>query len=409
MVSTADYNLDGVGGDLLIYSGALMTNGVVIIGSGLTGVNRITVNSGNLVGADNITGGAGSDTLNGGSGNDILEGGAGNDWITGGAGGDKQTGGLGNDTFVIEAITDIAAGESIDGTAETATLDSIRIDDAGAYALGGTNIDLVFVNENASGFDLTLNSTMVASADANKDGVGGDLYIGTDVSMTFGVIIRGGDLISNTRINVDGVNFGGADDITGGLGNDIITSGSGDDSIFGGKGNDTLNGGAGADLIKGGDDADTMTGGAGADRFHLFNFESGQTIGTIDVITDYTKGAVGVGDKIDSLFALAIGGSNAAASAGEASINQTTGVATFAAGSGITLDDALADIAGRFAATVGGSDHIALFQVGGGGDFHLFISEGDAGLTAGDLVVRLIGITSIGAIDLTGGDLTILS
>lgn len=103
--------------------------------------------------------------------------------------------------------------------------------------------------------------------------------------------------------------------------------------------------------------------------------DSGQVSG-YDTIGDLHKGAVATGDVVkffasvadDGTFGTAIamtrGGSSAAATASEASINQTTGVATFASGSGATL--------------------------------------------ANDVVVRLAGQTSIGSIDLTNGNLTVL-
>jgi len=39
----------------------------------------------------------------------------------------------------------------------------------------------------------------------------------------------------------------------------------------------------------------------------------------------------------------------------------------------------------------------------------MFISNGTAGVQATDVVVQLVGITTINGIDLTNGDLTILS
>ena len=111
-VSTADANGDGTRNDLQISASVAMTNAVTINAAGLTGTNRITVVGTNLGGADTITGGAGADTIDGGAGNDT---------ITGGAGADNMTGGTGADTFVIGTVAHLAAGETIDGTAEAGT------------------------------------------------------------------------------------------------------------------------------------------------------------------------------------------------------------------------------------------------------------------------------------------------
>ncbi len=60
-----------------------------------------------------------------------------------------------------------------------------------------------------------------------------------------------------------------------------------------------------------------------------------------------------------------MGGFAGAATATQASINQSTGVATFVKGSGVTLADCLADIATRFTASTNSAGEFPLFQVGG--------------------------------------------
>ena len=152
-----------------------------------------------------------------------------------------------------------------------------------------------------------------------------------------------------------------------------------------------------------------LYGGAGSDSFVFAAGDSGQALGSIDRIADYAKGAVGTGDKFDFSSTLTVGGSNSAASANEASINATTGVATFAAGSGGDLGDALNDIANRFTAAANSLGEFALFRIGGAGKFYLFISDGNAGVTANDVVVELTNVTSISSISLASGDLTILT
>ena len=269
-VSTADANGDGTKNDLRFSAAVAMTNGVTINASGLTGLNRIFVVGTNLVGADIITGGAAADTIDAGAGADT---------ITGGAGTDVMTGGTGADTFVIGAVADLAAGETINGTAEAGTIDTLRLDAAGTYNLSGfttiTNIDAVAFNVNAAGFNLTVADSQVSTADANGDGTQNDLQIGASVAMTNGVTINASGLTGLNRITVIGTNLGGADTITGGAGVD------------------TIDGGAGADVITGGAGADILTGGTGADTFVIgavAHLAAGETIngtaeaGTIDTL-----------------------------------------------------------------------------------------------------------------------------
>ena len=85
----------------------------------------------------------------------------------------------------------------------------------------------------------------------------------------------------------------------------------------------------------------------------------------------------------------------------------TTGVATFATGSGTTLSDALLDVTARMTAAKNTKGEFVLFKVNGTGDYYAFISDGTAGVGANDVLIQLVGITSISGIDLTGGNLTI--
>ncbi len=128
----------------------------------------------------------------------------------------------------------------------------------------------------------------------------------------------------------------------------------------------------------------------------------------MDVINDFTKGAVGTGDRFDFSAVLAIGGSANAATANEPRSTRRPH-RQLRGGIGTTLADALSDIANRFTSAVNLAGDFALFQVNGTGALHIFVSDGVAGVGANDVVVQLASITSVGAINLTGGDLTILS
>jgi Ca2+-binding RTX toxin-like protein len=196
--------------------------------------------------------------------------------------------------------------------------------------------------------------------------------------------------------------------LTGNGGNDTLEGGAGNDVLDGGLGNDSLLGGAGNDILTAGAGVDTLDGGAGADTFRFAAGDTGQTLATSDVIQAYQKGALGTGDVFDYTVNLTLGGSAAAATAAQASISQTTGVATFANNSGTTMADALNDITARFTAAGDAAGEMALFRVNNTGNFNLLVSDGVAGVTANDVLFSLVGVTTIGGITLTNGNLNVV-
>ena len=164
-------------------------------------------------------------------------------------------------------LTDLAAGETINGTLEGATDDTLQLNAAGTYNLSTfttiSNIDVISFGVNAAGFNLTVGNSQVSTADANNDGTPGDLEINAALALTNAVTINASGLTGTNRIVVDGTNLGGVDTITGGAGNDTIDGGAGNDTITGGAGVDTIDGGVGNDTITGGAGADNLIGGLG--------------------------------------------------------------------------------------------------------------------------------------------------
>jgi len=130
---------------------------------------------------------------------------------------------------------------------------------------------------------------------------------------------------------------------------------------------------------------------------------------TPDRIADFFKLLRGNGDVIDYATALSVGGNDSQANSSQASINTTTGIASFASGRGTTLSDALADIAARFTNACDAAGEFALFRINNTGDFHLFISDGVAGVTTNDVLIQLAGVRSFSGISLTAGDLMLLN
>ncbi len=230
----------------------------------------------------------------GGSANDEIVGGSGNDTIEGAGGVDDLSGGLGADIFVYSNAAHFNNTEMIDGTNEDATDDAVRLDAAGTYNFSNVtmaNIDLIRLNQNAAGFNLTLNDALLASADANNDGADGDLHLAASIALTNTVTVNASSVSTPTNtLTIDGTNLGGADSLTGGAGNDNLSGGAGNDALAGNAGNDVINGNAGDDNINGGDGADTLTGGLGADTFVIANsthFDAGLSIdGTDENATD---------------------------------------------------------------------------------------------------------------------------
>ena len=201
----------------------------------------------------------------------------------------------------------------------------------------------------------------------------------------------------------------GAINGTGNALNNTLTGNAAANILSGLAGNDSLNGGLGADQMIGGKGQDNLTGGAGRDTFTFAAGDDGITAATLDKILDYAKGAVGTGDLIDYSANLTRGGNASAALPSEAAINQSTGIATFAGGSGTTLADAVNDIATRFTAATDTAGEFACFKINNTGNYYLFVSDGAAGAGVNDDLIQLVGVNSIGSIDLTGGNLTIMS
>lgn len=327
---------------------------------------------GPTVGHDYLAGTAGNDSINALAGNDTIDGGEGNDTLIGG---------LGVDTFNITTGTD-------------------QVMDLGA---GGA--DVLLVSSSA-----IVNATLTAawSATAATSNSGAANLSSAGFSLNLSAVSSGsiGFSVTNTGKATSFTGSNLADSLAGGIGNDTLAGSGGTDRLSGGLGNDSINAGAGADTVMGGRGADGLAGGTGSDTFIFSEGDTGQATGT-DTMLDFAKGAVNTGDRIDYAVDLVVGGSSGTATINEALINQTTGIATFAAKSGATLLDALADIAARFTKAGNAAGEIALFRVGGKGNHYLFISDGAAGVTANDVVIQLVGVTSVVSIDLTGGDLTI--
>ncbi len=405
--------------------------------------------------ADTITGNSQNNVLSGGGGDDVLYGDAGNDELTGGAGSDSFYGGAGQDKLfgnagdndiafykastaavTINLVTNINTGGDAQGDELTnvqrvygSTLSDTITGDGAKNTLygykgndtlnGGGDADTLYGSDGndflfGDGGDDTLfgdagndELTGGAGVDTFYGGAGQDKLYGNagdnDLahyrSSSAGVTVNlatnintGGDAQGDELYNIQRVHGSGF--------TDSITGDAADNTLYGFKGTDTLNGGVGTD---------TLYGGTESDSFVFASGDSGQGTTSYDTVKDYQKGVAGVGDEFDFEVALAVGGSSDPATGDQASINASNGVATFLTGSGTLLADALSDIANSFTAAGTALGEFAFFQINGTGDHYLFISDALDGVTATDTVVRLTGVTTVATIDVTAGDLTILS
>ncbi len=187
-------------------------------------------------GADQLTGGSGNDYLRGDGGDDTLNGGAGNDYVIGGSGSDELRAGSGDDRLYVDG-------------------DDTIID-------GGAGYDRLYV-QGIDGVSLDLATASIEDA---TGAAGDDIFDGG--SSADAVRLYGKD---------------GADQLTGGSGNDYLRGDGGDDTLIGGAGNDYLIGGAGADTLRGGagddrlyvDSSDVVAeGGDGYDRLYVQGAEA---------------------------------------------------------------------------------------------------------------------------------------
>jgi len=206
------------------------------------------------------------------------EGGAGQDELRITAGlANTLRGGEGADRYVIDQA-DAAAwaglGHSLIDTTTAFTLNDIFVTGSGVLSVDLTrhtvqHIDRILVNAAESlALRFTVGDAMLATADANNNGITGDLLVFSSTITLADANLNAGALTGGNAIRFGG-GFQGHDTVTGGAGADSIESGGGFDSVLGGGGADTLFGGLGSDTLRGGTGADFIAGGGGGDLIDL--------------------------------------------------------------------------------------------------------------------------------------------
>ncbi len=225
----------------------------------LTHQTELAKEAGRSNGNDTIDGGGSDDFIFGQEGNDTIHGGSGNDIINGGSGADILNGDAGNDTFLL-ANGEFAAGESIDGGADSDTI----------VLTNATTVD--FTTGTITSVETLIGSTgndTVTLSGAQLNGFTSiNLGDGTADTINLTSTSTGLNSLSNTALQgVEAISAAGAaTGVTINVSNQTegftITGSSGANSITGGSGNDTIIGAQSDTLLSGGGGADTLQIGA---------------------------------------------------------------------------------------------------------------------------------------------------
>lgn len=218
-------------------------------------------------GGDNTLGGdAGDDILYGYTGNDVISGGLGNDKISGWIGNDILSGNDGGDTFYGDAGNDTISGDNGD--------DFIYAGDDNDTAYGGAGRDYLFGDTGNDILSGQGDDDQIFGGDGNDKiygSTGNDqMNGGKDDDIIWAD--EGDDLIYEDDIASSGNDtfYGGTGDdtISSGGGNDLVTGDDGNDHISGNSGDDTIYGGSGEDKLFGNDGNDSISGGIEDDNIN---------------------------------------------------------------------------------------------------------------------------------------------
>jgi Ca2+-binding RTX toxin-like protein len=245
----------------------------------------------------------------------------------------------------------------------------------------------------AIGYTLDFDATATVLSTMNISGASEFTFVGDAASVALATV-NAANLTGDLNLNLSAIIAGQGASITGGAGTNTITGSAGDDTIIGGARADSITAGAGNDVMTGGAGADTFTQATGD-----FTAATAATLAAAaDSITDFASGA----DLIDWSANITIV-ADATATAGDAAVN-AEGIASFAA-----ADDTLAERITAVEASIsgaGGADgEAAIFTFGN--DTYVFISEGTAGVGAGDGLIKLVGVTGLKDSTITAGSITI--
>jgi Ca2+-binding RTX toxin-like protein len=299
IVATGTANLTGNNLNNLLYAGS---GNNVLDGStgtdtvsyayGVTGTTGVSVNlsktsaqatggsgTDTLLSIEKLIGSAYADKLTGNTVANRLTGNGGNDTLDGGAGIDTLSGGDGSDTYYVRDIGDLVS--EANALASTGGTDQVHSYLAAYTLTANVENGRIRASDVANLTGNTLNNVLYAGSGNNVlDG-----STGTDtVSYAYGVTGTTGVSVNLSKTSAQATGSSGADTLTS------------IENLTGSNYDDVLTGNTGANRLVGGLGKDILTGGAGNDVFD-FNAltETGITIATRDVITDFARGQ----DRID--------------------------------------------------------------------------------------------------------------
>ena len=322
-------------------------------------------------------------------------------------------------------ITKVTLDAGIDGTARTITLPNAgTLDmnaDAGAAThvlqVSGTGTSDAVTLDLASGVDfpnpLTVTGIEILtiagpSAAGTKNDFGNTLTMTASAGGSTKIIITGANEVefsaAITAGIIDGSACTGTIDIQANMAAaSSILGGSAADTLTGSDANDVISGGAGADIIDGQDGEDTLTGGTGADTFYTVAGDQSTTPSSTiyTTITDFESDTDIIDDRAATLT-IASGTTGFAATV--ASIS-SEGFCTFNSADDTLQERIVAAEAGIAANGVAAAGQFAIFELSS--DTYILISEGTDGLDAGDVLLKLAGVTGLTDTTLSGGNLTI--
>lgn len=318
-------------------------------GVSATATLSLTINgvAGAVISGDGtLVGSAFDDVISGGAGHDVMLGMGGDDRLIGGTGtADEMFGGTGDDTYVVSNGGDTIIenpNEGID-TVETslgafnqrANVENLTYTGSAAFIGSGNALDNVITG--GIGADTLIgndgNDTLIGGAGAANTLIGGtgdDTYVISNAGDSY--IENAGEGMDQVltavasltlRVNVENLTYTGSGDFVG-TGNALANV------ITGGVGNDTLNGEAGGD---------TLTGGLGDDVYVVDDLGD-QTIELDGEGADTVRSSVSgwvLGDHLETLIWIGVGGAILTGNALENEITGGTGADTLDGGAGADI------------------------------------------------------------------------
>lgn len=378
-----------------------------------------TVNLSGFSRTMSVTTGSGNDSIVGSFGNDVLNGGSGNDVFSGGVGADTLIGGDGDDVFTYVKLSDFrqnnAVVNSIDGGAGEDRIEvsgSITFTAADSLARI-TGVETFRQRDIASGPVFSAN--ILIESDEKLGSIRNFDLRGSSLETS---VIDFSRITKDVSVRIET----GTNTISGGGGNDVLTSISGNNVFIGGAGVDTLTGGLGADsfeyasftdLFANNAVIDSVNGGAGADRIRVndaITVTSADSFArVVDVETllqsasDAASVVISKDENLGSIHSLDLTASTAASAVNLSGVTQvmtvTTGSGNDTISGGSGADTLKGGAGGDTFAYAKFSDFFAnsavIDSIDGGEGADIIRVDESITLTAADNLSRVVGVETL--------------